>query len=300
MAKRWLIGAAGILASTMALAVGTQIEGASGEAEKTFREKAAAVPQIERIIEMDAEKIRAIRAVDGRTMYMVDNGRFVLIGDMFDMWQKKRLRTMDEIADAVRKMDLKGAGFELQNANKFSLGTGKDSVTVFVDPLCGWCHKLIEEVSGDKKLLESHTFDFVVIPVLGDQSEKLARRFSCTSETDMQKRFEAFQKGAEGIEALPLLEKCDGSKFTHTKRSAEILGIRSVPLVVASDGRYARGKPKSIDAFLNGKESDGGKDIPIASPKKKLTPEEAKAAEKSMKAKWKAEAKAAAEAEAAK
>lgn len=122
---RVLTVVAGALASSLVMAAGTQIEGSSGEAEKVFREKAAAVPQIERIIEMDAEKIRAIRSVDGRTMFMVDNGRFVFVGDMFDMWQRKRLKTMDDIAEAVRKIDLKGAGFDLENANKFSLGKGK-------------------------------------------------------------------------------------------------------------------------------------------------------------------------------
>ena len=277
---RVLTVVAGTLASSLVMAAGTQIEGSSGEAEKVFREKAAAVPQIERIIEMDAEKIRAIRSVDGRTMFMVDNGRFVFVGDMFDMWQ--------------RKMDLKGAGFDLENANKFSLGKGKKQVTVFVDPQCGWCHKLIEEVSSDTALLEEYAFDFVVIPVLGPQSEKLARRFSCTSENDMQKRLEAFQKGAEGIEAMPLLEKCDGSKYQQTRTSAEILGIHSAPLVVAHDGRFARGKPKSMAAFLSGTSSDGGKDMPMVAPKK-LSPEEAKAATASMKEKWKAEAKVAAQ-----
>lgn len=291
---RVLTVVAGALASSLVMAAGTQIEGSSGEAEKVFREKAAAVPQIERIIEMDAEKIRAIRSVDGRTMFMVDNGRFVFVGDMFDMWQRKRLKTMDDIAEAVRKIDLKGAGFDLENANKFSLGKGKKQVTVFVDPQCGWCHKLIEEVSSDAALLEEYAFDFVVIPVLGPQSEKLARLFSCTSENDMQKRLEAFQKGAEGIEALPLLEKCDGSKYQQTRTSAEILGIHSAPLVVAHDGRFARGKPKSMAAFLNGTSSDGGKDMPMVAPKK-LSPEEAKAAAVSMKEKWKAEAKAAAQ-----
>ena len=279
---RVLTVVAGALASSLVMAAGTQIEGSSGEAEKVFREKAAAVPQIERIIEMDAEKIRAIRSVDGRTMFMVDNGRFVFVGDMFDMWQRKRLKTMDDIAEAVRKIDLKGAGFDLENANKFSLGKGKKQVTVFVDPQCGWCHKLIEEVSSDAALLEEYAFDFV------------ARLFSCTSENDMQKRLEAFQKGAEGIEALPLLEKCDGSKYQQTRTSAEILGIHSAPLVVAHDGRFARGKPKSMAAFLNGTSSDGGKDMPMVAPKK-LSPEEAKAAAASMKEKWKAEAKAAAQ-----
>ena len=77
---------AGTLASSLVTAAGTQIEGSSGEAEKrSFEKGAAAVPQIERIIEMDAEKIRAIRSVDGRTMFTVDNGRFVFAGDMFDM-----------------------------------------------------------------------------------------------------------------------------------------------------------------------------------------------------------------------
>ena len=281
-----------MLISTVSFA-SVQIDGVSGEAEKTFREKAAVVPQIERVIEFDAQKIRAIRSADGRTMYMVDNGRFVFVGDLFDMWQKKRLKSMDDLADAVRKIDLKGVGFEIEDSNKFSLGKGEERVTVFVDPVCAWCHKLIEEVVADEKLLTDYAFDFIVIPVLGKQSEKLAHRFSCTSEKDMKKLADAFLKRKEGIEALPILEKCDGVKYRETKRSAEILGINSAPLVIAPDGRFARGKPESMVAFLKGTASDGGKDLTMTPPKKKLTTEEARAKAQAIKDKLKSEAEAA-------
>ena len=63
---RVLTVVAGTLASSLVMAAGTQIEGSSGEAEKVFREKAAAVPQIERIIEMDAEKIEPSGRVVGK------------------------------------------------------------------------------------------------------------------------------------------------------------------------------------------------------------------------------------------
>ena len=43
--ERVLTVVAGALASSLVMAAGTQIEGSSGEAEKAFREKAAAVPQ---------------------------------------------------------------------------------------------------------------------------------------------------------------------------------------------------------------------------------------------------------------
>ena len=282
-----------VIASTASWATDTAIEGVSGPAEKAFRNQASAVPQIERVIEMDAQKIRVIRSMDGRTMYMVDNGRFVLVGDLFDMWQRKRLKTMDDIAQAVRTMDLKGAGFDLDHANKFTLGTGTDHVTVFVDPQCGWCHKLIDEVAADETLKAEHTFDFVVIPVLGEESERLARRFSCTSQTDPAKRFEAFQKGAEGINALPQKHDCNGAAYFETKQSAKILGIHSAPLVVASDGRFARGKPQSMAAFLKGSMSDGGHDQRFTALKPAVSADQARAVEQSVKAKWKAEAQAA-------
>lgn len=296
--KTPLIASAALLMSlgllTNAQAAAPEIEGKSTQAEAAFKAQAEQVPAIERIIEIEADKIRAIHSADGRTIYMIDNGRYVIVGDFFDMWQRRRISNMDDLARSVRTMDLKGAGFEMDKAVKFSLGEGKPHVTVFVDPNCGWCHRLIDEVKTDKGLLANYTFDFIVVPVLGGQSVRLSQIFSCTTEKDQVKRMEAFQTGEEAILKLPQPEDgvCDLTNYQTTASSARILGIDSVPLIIAPDGRFAHGKPKSIEAFLKGTTSDGGADLPIPQGMKptKLDPEKAKEIEKALKERLKAQA----------
>lgn len=235
---------------------------AFAEAIQSPTKKAA---EVNRIIEIDVGKLKAIHADDGRTMYVSENGRYAIVGDFFDMWQRRRITDMDDLARTVRTMDLKGAGFDVQKAVKFSVGLGDQHVTAFVDPNCGWCHRLIKEINQDQNLLDTYTFDFVVVPVLGGQSVRMAQIFSCSTETDETKRLNAFQGGEETILTMPQPASgvCDLSNFQHTASAARQLGITSVPLIIAPDGRFVNGKPQSLESFLLGDETNGGRDLPV-------------------------------------
>lgn len=233
----------------------------TGENEQTERgtleEKIRNVPKIDRVVDMGIHSVRAIKSADGKIIYMADMGRFVFTGQLFDIWQKKPLTTIEEIADAVRRIDLSTLGFKPDALNLARIGTGSTHVTVFVDPLCGWCHKLMDEVAGNADIQKDYTFDFIVVPALGKPSHELARRLYC-GESDVSKRFEILRGGREAIEALDSPGTCDAKGYDTTLAVSQMLGIESVPFVIAPDGRFSRGKPSDLRAFLEGNASDGG------------------------------------------
>lgn len=221
--------------------------------------------EVNRIIEIDVGKLRVVHTEDGRTMYVSENGRYAIVGDFFDMWQRRRIVNMDDLTRTVRTMDLKGAGFDVEKAVKFSLGKGEQRVTIFVDPGCGWCHRLIEEVNHDLTLQQAYTFDFVVVSVLGGQSVRLAQIFSCSTEKDEKKRLEAFLGGEDTIMKMPQQASgvCDLTDYQQTASASRQLSIKSVPLIIAPDGRFVKGKPKSLLGFLQGTDTNDGQELSI-------------------------------------
>lgn len=230
--------------------VKTQNEEKNREAELTNALKK--VSPIERVVAIDAKTIRAIQSQDGRIMYLVDNGRFAFVGKMFDIWNRKELSTIEEIAQAVNHIDLKRMGFKLDKVNHVSLGSGAKHVTIFVDPQCGWCHKLLAEIDAEPAYLKEYTFDFVIVPMLGERSTALSKKLWCAKTDDQKIKFNALLKGARTIEALEQKESCDTKVFDDTRLISQAVGVQAVPMLIAHDGRFERGKPRSLDAFLKG------------------------------------------------
>lgn len=236
--------------------VGAKKEGA-GENGRGLLRAAGKTPQIERIVDMGISKVRAVKGKDGTIMFIADMGRFVFTGSVYDLWQKKQLTTIDEISDAVSRIDLAGLNLRPERLNLARVGTGKKHVTIFVDPLCGWCHKLMNEVVADASLKDEYTFDFLVIPALGKASDELSKRLFC-SESDPAKRFDVLRGGREGIEKLAKpSSSCKAEGYDRTKMTSSFLGVQAVPFVIAPDGRFSRGKPANLRSFLEGNASDG-------------------------------------------
>jgi len=116
-------------------------------------------PRAAKIKEIVTLPIKGIRAVesDGQIVFISDNGRFVITGQIYDVWGR----------------------MDVDKLNTISFGHGPKDVVLFVDPRCGVCHKLIGEA---KPLAEEYTFKIVVIPALGDESNQLAKALHCAKD----------------------------------------------------------------------------------------------------------------------
>lgn len=227
---------------------------------------------IEGIVEIEADKVRVIQGKDGRLLYLIGGGRFALTGTLIDVWERKTLTSLKSIAEAKSRMNLKALGLDVTKLNTIVVGSGKEVATVIVDPRCSWCHQLLREMlegadlsakgSDGNSLLSKYTFHIVVAGIMGQRSKELAAKIACAQASDREK-LDALYKGPEAIDKLKQIEKCDNKRVSLTDLNMQVMGIRGVPVVVAPDYRYQRGKPVSLEAFLSGKDP-GAVDDPAA------------------------------------
>lgn len=210
------------------------------------------MPGVEKIVELDVKKIRGFKDTKGRVLYMLDNGRFVFVGDIVDVWAKKKLSTIEEVDNAFNRVDLKSFGFDLTRLNHISWGEGSKHVVAVIDPTCGWCQRLLQEVRNDKQLQKDYTFDFVIVGFLGQKGRDAAKALAC-SIAPSEAKVNAILGGEASLEHLLKAKQCDDKKLADTQLTVTAMGVQSVPYLVAPDGRFNRGKPRDIKAWLEGK-----------------------------------------------
>ena len=207
--------------------------------------------RIEKMVQMDTNAIRAVKASDGTIMFIFDNGRFMLTGDMLDIWNRKHLKTIEDIEDAVTHIDLRRMGFQLDKTNHITVGEGKSRATIFVDARCPWCHKLLKIVADDPELFKQYTFDIVVLTVLGEESRRVGEKFACAKASPMEK-FNALVKGPRAIRALPQDEACNPRDLMRsTDLQQRAMQLISVPFIIAPDKRFSKGMPENLRNFLD-------------------------------------------------
>lgn len=197
---------------------------------------------LDSIVELPIQKLRAVEA-NGEILFMSESGRFVLKGQLYDLWYKDTVDTMRQMEDTATKIHFDRMGANLDEFNTLSIGSGAKQVAAFVDPQCGICHKLMQEADDFK---DEYTFKFIVVPALGNESDILARKFYCAK--DKAKASAAYL--TNDLHGLAQRSNCDTSKYDMTLMMAHMLGVRGVPFVVAPDGRYSHGSPRDLGRWL--------------------------------------------------
>lgn len=203
---------------------------------------AAQSTQIEEVIEVPIRSLKAVES-EGQIVFMSDNGRYVLVGQIYDILARKSLDTMSQIKRSVSHIDIDEVGLAVEMLNTLQTGRGEADVVAFVDPLCQACNDLIAMAS---LLSDTYTFKFIFVPALGGQSAEFVKRISCTS--DEEKILTALKQGA--IDSLTQLKDCDLNKFNRTLVTADLLGVNGVPFIVAPNGEILRGLPEDLSEWL--------------------------------------------------
>lgn len=191
--------------------------------------------------------IQAVQPSDGGPLFfMSDNGRFVFRGELWDVWAKKRIATLDEVRDASARLDLAGLKLNWPELKPLVLGKGAKTVRIFVDPNCPYCHQLLARLDT---FAAQYRFELYVVPLLGQDSAHKARLLACArSETEAS----AALVRHDGYDELAQTENCDLGAAQRRLVTAKLLGIEGVPWLIASDGRTHQGLPDDLGAFLTG------------------------------------------------
>jgi thiol:disulfide interchange protein DsbC len=193
----------------------------------------AKLPTISQIIELPIQQIRAVESSEG-LVFVGDNGRFVFKGELIDTWNKVPLRKMSEVSYAATHINLDTMGLDITELNTITFGTGNKRIVAFVDPLCPHCKSWLETAMSKQK---EFTFHLIVVPVLGDESNRLAKLLYCAQSKE--KRFDAFRGGS--INDLSQDKKCNLKNYDKTLTVAQLFNIKEIPFFIAPDGRYKSG-----------------------------------------------------------
>jgi len=207
------------------------------------------MPMITDAVQLPDGPYNAIQNNEGQIFFMNPSGRFVIAGIIYDAWEKRPLMNVEEMRYAFSHVRPENMGVKTADLQPIVIGSGKKHVQIFADPLCHWCEALIGEVQADKGLQKDYTFEILMVPALGDQSELLARQLYCAKEKDPAKLLEAVK--TKKIGQLEQQENCSRTAFDKRLIFAQMLGIKSVPFVVGPDGRFVTGKPASLREWLD-------------------------------------------------
>lgn len=200
--------------------------------------------KLEGVVELPIKNLRAVQN-DGQIFFVSDNGRFVLTGQLYDIWYKTPLDSLAQMEEVAARIDFTRMGMNVDTLNTVSMGSGEKQVVVFVDPLCTPCHALMHDA---RKLTSQYTFKFIAVPALGEESNRLAKTMACAK--DPQEALDALLNNT--LKTLPTRTPCDVGHYDKTLLTAQLLGIEGVPFIVGPEGRVGRGRPANLAAWLEG------------------------------------------------
>ncbi|KZL22686.1 Thiol:disulfide interchange protein DsbC precursor [Pseudovibrio sp. Ad37] len=204
-------------------------------------------PPINRIVELPVDGLRAIEK-EGKIFFLSTNGRFVLSGQIVDVWQRKPLDTFEQIREAALKLDVRAYGVDPDELNTITIGAGPKEVIMFTDPLCSICHSVLDEA---KDLMQEYTFKLILVPALGNRSNQLIRSLFCSATTNEEKRDLYLRKDLASVNNEG---NCDSKRHDQTLTFAQMMGVNGVPLIINPMGTVIRGRPPVLKAFLEGSE----------------------------------------------
>lgn len=199
--------------------------------------------KIDNTITLPIDRLEAVES-EGQIYFMSGNGRYVLRGELTDVWNKKVLTRFSDIKDSVSKIQMSNMGLNTEELNVISVGTGDKEVFSFVDPLCTYCHELMKDakkIAGD-----TYTFHFIVIPAMGDKSNVLARKVLCM---DDESAFDAMVNNK--LKSVKEDKSCNKLEdYRKTLVLSTLIGVNGVPMTVAPNGEYKYGIIDSLSEWL--------------------------------------------------
>ena len=194
---------------------------------------------------LPAQGLVVVQRDTGELVAMSNNGRYVIRGEIWDAWGKKKLASMDEVHASAASMPIEQlmAG-RWGDLAPVTYGTGPRTVTLFVDPLCPYCHKLLQQLPA---LAADFTFRVLVVPVLGEDSGKATRKVGCAIDTAAAERMVLSADYSADLAQKP---DCNLTPLQQRLVLASMIGLNGVPYLVLPSGKVQQGLPADLAALL--------------------------------------------------
>ena len=169
--------------------------------------------------------------------YTDADGRYFLFGHLYDMQEQRDLSAVPAAPVAAYP------AAALEQAIRFTQGSGERVLALFADPQCGYCRELEQSLQQ----LRDVRIDVFLTPLLGAESQRLAAAIWCAPDRAAAWRA-LMLDGQEPPEAACVTPLADNLALVAQ------LGVRGTPTLIAADGRVLVGaaSPERIAAWLAG------------------------------------------------
>jgi thiol:disulfide interchange protein DsbC len=181
--------------------------------------------------------------LDGASGYVTADGRYFILGDMYDVKDRRNLTEdvrRQERLQALRSVD---AG----SAIVFAPAKPQHTITVFTDVDCGYCRKLHSEIAQYNE--RGIAVRYLAFPRSGPDTESWKTMEAVWCSKDRRDALTRAKRG-EKIEAPA---SCETKAVARDYALGEQLGVEGTPMIVLEDGAVIGGymPPAALAEQLN-------------------------------------------------
>ncbi|MFZ6765069.1 DsbC family protein [Pseudoroseomonas sp. WGS1072] len=206
--------------------------------------------QIESIERMPGGQFSAVKLNNREGLYFLSsNGRWVLRGNIYDLWQGRELDNLADLRSAAQTVSLSGLGVVWNDLRPTVMGEGERETVVFIDPHCPYCQQLMSQINA---LVEAdpraYKFVILAVPLLGDRSARTVRNLGCASDQGAARAAMISHRYEPELAEVP---NCDLGPMQKRFVLARLIGLEGVPYLIRSDGRPQAGLPPNLALWLS-------------------------------------------------
>jgi thiol:disulfide interchange protein DsbC len=188
-------------------------------------------------------------------VFMSSNGRFALYGGkLLDVWTQQEIKDLPDIDRIAKRIDLSRMKLNIDDLGPVTVGHGKDSVLIFIDPRCPYCGKVMKDLQA---LQDRYTFKLVMVPILGQESQNIVVQLACQQASKDQKVQDSVRQRLlkQDYAGLPTDNpaSCNKEPLQRAIVTAKLFGLPGVPFLIAPNGRTHSGAPESLADWLENK-----------------------------------------------
>jgi thiol:disulfide interchange protein DsbC len=190
--------------------------------------------------------------VGGKNMLISSNGKIAIMGNfkIMDVWSRTEVANIDDVG-LLNRLRLDKLNLDFEQMASIGLGNPNgQQVTIFVDPLCPYCSKLMQQVDT---LFADYKVEITLVPMVSKDSGPIARQLSCL--IDEGKHDEAFNiLKNKDWNSLPS-QKCEAMPLQKSYLAARLIGVKNVPFIIAPNGEPTKGAIKNLRTFIDNNNS---------------------------------------------
>ena len=190
-----------------------------------------------------------------KVVFMSSNGRFALYGGkLLDVWTQQEIKELADIDRIANRIDLSRMKLNIDDLGPVTVGHGKDTVLVIIDPRCPYCGKVMKDLQA---LQDRYTFKLVMVPMLGQESQNVVVQLACQQASGDKKVQDSVRERllAQDFAGLPTDNpaQCNKEPLQRAIVTAKLFGLPGVPYLIAPDGRTHSGAPEVLADWLANK-----------------------------------------------